>query len=179
MRFPIESGSGNQEDPISEELELARDLSKSKIKNQLIKERADNKRLKEELASLRDQMLRALANSDNLLKAKEKELAVERKRLNKSLISDLLPTLDSMDAAIKSGEDSETITTIRDQLITSLSRYGLKYIEAKGKRYDPFLHEVLGVSQEGEDGLIAEEVQKGYMLGDEVLRSSKVIVTKR
>ena len=91
---------------------------------------------------------------------------------------DLLQTLDAMDAAMKA-TDNASVQALRDQLLSVLSRHGLKEIEAKGKKYDPFLHEVLGVSQEGDEGTVTEEIQKGYMLGDEVLRTSKVIVTKR
>ncbi len=178
MRVPIESDSSGVEYPVSRELELARDLNRSGAKTQLAKEKAENKRLREELDLLRDKMLRALADSDNLLKAREKELASERKRLNKSIMMDLLQTLDAMDAAMKA-TDNASVQALRDQLLSVLSRHGLKEIEAKGKKYDPFLHEVLGVSQEGDEGTVTEEIQKGYMLGDEVLRTSKVIVTKR
>ncbi|MCL4342524.1 MAG: nucleotide exchange factor GrpE [Candidatus Thermoplasmatota archaeon] len=178
MRVPIESDSSGVEYPVSRELELARDLNRSSAKTQLAKEKAENKRLREELDLLRDKMLRALADSDNLLKAREKELASERKRLNKSIMMDLLQTLDAMDAAMKA-TDNASVQALRDQLLSVLSRHGLKEIEAKGKKYDPFLHEVLGVSQEGDEGTVTEEIQKGYMLGDEVLRTSKVIVTKR
>ena len=178
MRVPIESDSSGVGYPVSRELELARDLNRSSAKTQLAKEKAENKRLREELDLLRDKMLRALADSDNLLKAREKELASERKRLNKSIMMDLLQTLDAMDAAMKA-TDNASVQALRDQLLSVLSRHGLKEIEAKGKKYDPFLHEVLGVSQEGDEGTVTEEIQKGYMLGDEVLRTSKVIVTKR
>ncbi len=178
MRVPIESDSSGVEYPVSRELELARDLNRSSAKTQLAKEKSENKRLREELDLLRDKMLRALADSDNLMKAREKELASERKRLNKAIMMDLLQTLDAMDAAMKATENA-SVRALRDQLLSVLSRHGLKEIEAKGKKYDPFLHEVLGVSQEGDEGTVTEEIQKGYMLGDEVLRTSKVIVTKR
>ncbi len=114
----------------------------------------------------------------NYIKIKDKETDQIRKNANGRLIKDFLPILDAMDAAAKVEKDNNMIR-IRDQILGILSKYGLKPIDAKGKKFDPFLHEAIGVVSDGEDGMIYEEVQKGYLFNDEVLRTSKVIVVKR
>ena len=48
----------------------------------------------------------------------------------------------------------------------------------KGKKFDPYQHEVIAVNQSNEDGIVLEEVQKGYKLNEEIIRTSKVIVGK-
>ena len=60
-----------------------------------------------------------------------------------------------------------------------LEKYGLKEIQTKGQKFDPFLHEAVAVVNDKEDGNIKEEYQKGYKLNDEVLRTSKVVVGKK
>lgn len=164
---------------LDSDLSTAIEISSRNSQIKLRRIREENERLEEEITSTRDRMMRAVAESSNLLKAREKEFAIETKRANKSLILDILPALDSMDAAINSGHGNENLKGIRDQLIQALSKHGLKVIESKGSRYDPFRHEVLGITDQGEDGTVHEEIQKGYLLNDEVIRSAKVIVTKR
>ncbi|MGC8608728.1 MAG: nucleotide exchange factor GrpE [Thermoplasmata archaeon] len=126
----------------------------------------------------REKYLRERAEMENYIKIKDKETDQIRKNANGRLIKDFLPILDAMDAAAKVEKDNNMIR-IRDQILGILSKYGLKPIDAKGKKFDPFLHEAIGVVSDGEDGMIYEEVQKGYLFNDEVLRTSKVIVVKR
>ena len=67
------------------------------------------------------------------------------------------------------------------QLFAVLSGEGLAPIEAKGMKFDPYRHEALYQveSQELEEGLVAEEIQKGYLFNSHVIRFSKVAVAKR
>ena len=66
------------------------------------------------------------------------------------------------------------------QLVSLLESEGLKKIESKGKKFDPYLHEVmLKEKSEKDDGIILEELQKGYMLNDKVLRHTKVKVSEK
>ena len=92
--------------------------------------------------------------------------------------------LDSFEHAIKNTNDKEKfiqgINMIHTQLISTLESIGLRPIKADGEQFDPYKHEVLLTQESGkEEGLILEELQKGYMLGDKVLRHSKVKVAKK
>lgn len=132
-----------------------------------------------ELMHYKDLYIRQRAEMENYIKAKDREVQSIIKNANKDLIRNILPAIDSMDSAILSGKDPEVVNPLKDQALKILSMYGLKPIEAKGKKFDPYLHEVVAVADNGEDGTVIEEVQKGYTLNGEVVRSSKVIVSKR
>ena len=102
---------------------------------------------------------------------------------NEELLSKLLPVLDSFQRAednISSDlqDDSflEGILQIKTQLKMILEKEGIKEIEAKGKKFDPNFHEIVGEAKvSGEQvGTIIEEVQKGYTLAGKVIRPAKV-----
>lgn len=123
--------------------------------------------------------VRQRAEMDNYVRAKEREVNSIREYANGDLIKGLLPALDSMDSAMLSEKDSRLAGVMREQILKILSQYGFRPIEAKGTKFDPYLHEAISVTENGEDGIIVEEIQKGYMLKNEVIRTSKVIVGKR
>ncbi len=92
------------------------------------------------------------------------------------LIADILPVLDSLEQGVKKNKE---IGYLKEQLTGVLKNYQLVEIKAKGAKFDPALHEAVDqVNSEEESGTILEEVQKGYLLGDKVLRPSKVRVVK-
>ncbi|MDP3765101.1 MAG: nucleotide exchange factor GrpE, partial [Nanoarchaeota archaeon] len=72
------------------------------------------------------------------------------------------------------------IEMIYAQLFSTLESEGLKPIEASGKKFDPYLHDVmLKQKSDKEDGIVLEELQRGYMLNDKVLRHSKVKISEK
>ena len=77
------------------------------------------------------------------------------------------------DKAIKEG-----IEMVYKQLQKILTEEGVKPIEAAEKKFDPYMHEVLDIVEGKEDNKIVDELQKGYLLHDKVLRTSKVRITK-
>ena len=125
-----------------------------------------------------DLLMRCRAELDNVMKrsAREKEETV--KYASEKLICKLLPVLDSLDAAAKHDEGSRILY---NQLLDILSGEGLMPIEAAGKRFDPYRHEALFQvnTDELEEGIVAEEIQKGYIFNTHVVRFSKVAVAKR
>lgn len=125
-----------------------------------------------------DRLRRGTAELDNVMKraAREKEDFV--KRASEKLVCKLLPVLDSMDQASK---HDEGMRVLHQQLFGILTGEGLTPIESLGKKFDPYRHEALfRVEREDlEEDTVAEEIQKGYLLGDSVIRFSKVAVAKR
>jgi molecular chaperone GrpE len=103
---------------------------------------------------------------------------------NSALVSNLLPIMDDLERAFASIptelDDSswtEGIKLIYNKLKVTLEAQGLTEIEAKGEPFDPHLHEAV-MQQEGEDGVVIEETQKGYKFKEKVIRPSLVIVGK-
>ena len=136
---------------------------------------------KEQIQELTDSLQRLQAEFENHKKRIDKEKQDFCKYSKAELINKLLPTLDSFELALKNHEGHEKllkgIEMIFAQFYSILEAEGLRPIKAEGK-LDPFKHEVL-MSEEGEEDLILEELQKGYMLNDRVLRHSKVKVGKK
>ena len=125
-----------------------------------------------------DLLMRCRADLDNVMKRSAREKEDNIRYASLKLVSKLLPVLDSLDVAAKHDEGSKVLYM---QLLDILSGEGLMPIEAKGVRFDPYRHEALFqvTTQELEEGIVAEEIQKGYIFNSHVIRFSKVAVAKR
>ena len=170
-------------EPLEFDIEEARKRNIMKKKGEL--ERKDTeleeyKKVYEEtlndLNDYKNLYLRQRSEMENYSKYKEREIENIRKNASSELIKELLPVLDTLDAGILHDKKLEPVKT---QIIRVLNSYGLKEIDSKGNKYDPNFEEAIGVSDEGEDGTVTEVVQKGYTLNGDVIRTSKVIVSKR
>jgi molecular chaperone GrpE len=105
---------------------------------------------------------------------------------NQSLLLDLIPIIDDFERAFQSAETSQDFTSFRDgigmiekRLIFQLeSKWGLKHYDSAGEPFDPNRHEALMMEKSPEAGepVVKEELLKGYMLKDRVIRSAKVKV---
>jgi len=125
-----------------------------------------------------DLLMRCRADLDNVMKRSAREKEDNIRYASLKLVSKLLPVLDSLDVAAKHDEGSKVLYM---QLLDILSGEGLMPIEAKGVRFDPYRHEALFqvTTEELEEGIVAEEIQKGYIFNSHVIRFSKVAVAKR
>ncbi len=138
--------------------------------------------LENENEKLKDQFQRSLADYANLKLRSEKERLNLLKSSNADLVCKLLPVIDNFDRAIKAKDDdtkSVGISMIYKQLNNILGQEGLKKIEAKGKQFDPNLHDALMMEEndEYEDGTIIEVFEPGYMFKDKLIRTAKVKVS--
>ena len=139
---------------------------------------------KEIIVELTDTLQRTQAEFENYKKHVDKEKTEFVKYAKAELIHKILPTLDSFELALKNTKDNEKFVKgmemVYAQLFSLLESEGLKPIESVGKKFDPYLHEVmLKEKSDKEDGIVLEELQKGYMLNDKVLRHSKVKVSEK
>lgn len=125
-----------------------------------------------------DQLQRCRADMDNVMKRAAKEKEENAKYASEKLMCRLLPILDSLEQAAKHDEGSKVLYL---QLFDILMAEGLMPIDAAGKKFDPYRHEALFQvkTEELEEGIVAEEVQKGYLCNSRVIRTSKVAVAKR
>ncbi len=141
----------------------------------------DIEEIKKERDEYKDKYLRKLAEMDNYRKMMEREKEMEIERCRREIIKEFLDPYESLRKAVDSlpDEEKEGIALILKQMEKVMEKFGLREIKAKGEKFDPMLHEAIGVVDGEEDDVIVEEYQKGYMLGDTVLRHSKVLVSKK
>jgi len=120
------------------------------------------------------------ADFDNYKKHFETEKINIIKTANENLMKELIMILDDLDNALKIVDEKnhEGVKLIYDKLFNLLSKFGLKPVNTNC-RFNPEMHEAV-LSEEGEDdGLILEELQKGYELNSKIIRYPKVKVSKR
>jgi molecular chaperone GrpE len=121
----------------------------------------------------------ALADLQNYRRRTEEEKSSFIQFANAELILGLIPALNSIDIALKhEPKDAEWIKGIESslrQITTELQKRGLKEISTAGQKFDPKLHEALLVAP-GEKDAILEELEKGYMLGERVIKPARVKV---
>ena len=136
----------------------------------------------ERLAALEDQLKRVAADFDNFRKRAVRERADTVAFANERLVKELLPILDDLERALVAAHDHEEakliegVQLVHRSLETLLRREGLKEIETEG-RFDPHVHEaLLSQPSDAEEGSVIEVVQKGYKLGDKVIRPARVVV---
>ena len=125
---------------------------------------------------------RAQADFINYKRRAEQEKEEITKFANSILVLNLLPVLDDLGRAFASISPRliklswvDGIRLIGRKLQTTLEAQGLSEIEALGEAFDPYLHEAVR-QDKGKEGIVVEEVQKGYKFRDKVIRPSKVVV---
>ncbi|MHB1708660.1 MAG: nucleotide exchange factor GrpE [Thermoplasmataceae archaeon] len=161
------------------DIESSRQIRQKSADSRLRKMKEELEKAKNESKKYRDMFIRERADAENLMKAKDREIASIRKSANSSLMKNFLQVLDSLDSAIQSSDQNSGIVPIRDQALGILATSGLEPIKAVGETFNPYLHEVIATTTDGEEGKVVVEVQKGYKLNGDVLRYAKVIVSKR
>lgn len=140
----------------------------------------------EKIADLEDRVKRQMAEFENFRKRTEKEKSSMYEMGAKAVVEKILPVIDNFErglANIPEGESdgfADGMKMIYKQLLTELDNIGVKPIEAVGKEFDPNIHNaVMQVeSDEYESGIVAQELQKGYMYRETLVRPSMVAVVQ-
>src|SRR5213083_1184405 len=129
-----------------------------------------------------DRLQRLAAEFDNFRKRNAREQAAFAERANERLVNELIPILDDLGRALEAASEHEEgkvedgVRLVHRALADLLAKQGLTEIETDGK-FDPHVHEaLLSQPSEAEEGSVIEVVQKGYKLGDRVLRPARVVV---
>ena len=142
----------------------------------------DVEALQAERDQLFDRLQRLAAEFDNFRKRSAREQAGLIERAIERLVNELLPVLDDLGRALEAGEEhegarlEEGVRLVHRALADLLAKEGLAEIETEGK-FDPHVHEaLLSQPSDAEEGSVIEVVQKGYRLGDKVLRPARVVV---
>ena len=143
------------------------------------------------IAELNDKVLRLLAENQNVRKNQEKEKEDILKYGSFNFASQILNLTDNLDRAFSIFKNNEKfkdkefleitngIELIEKELLSTLEKNSITYIDCLNKKFDPNFHQALSeIDSEKEPGTVIEEVQKGYMLHDRLLRPSLVNVAK-
>jgi len=170
-----------------EHLKTIRDEEKDELRFALKWEKEINDALKEWYSILLSQYLRVAADYDNYQKRSARQIKEGITHEIDRIIKALLPVMDNFECILANttcGVGDETllrgVRIIYDQLTAVLKTQGVEQIKAQGEKFDPAHHEAITqrTEQDKEDGVILEELQKGYKVNGRVIRASRVVVNK-
>lgn len=141
--------------------------------------------LKDEIEKINNQYIRLAADFDNYRKRQAQEREALLKYGAEETLKKMIEALDNIDRAKTSVENVDDVNTVKEsynlvfkQIYDVLSKMGLEVIDTEGKEFDPNFHEAVMQTPTSEypENTIIAEMQKGYKLGDKVLRPSLVNV---
>ncbi len=157
-------------------------------KTKKLKKEVDN--LKKELAEANDKYIRMAAEFNNFKKRSERDFVNLIENANRNLFIELLPIIDDFERSLNSDSAEKTkkkdkffkegINLIYQKLISIFKKQGLETLESIDTPFDPEFHEALMQieNKDKDSNIVLEEVQKGYLLKNKVIRHSKVVVNK-
>lgn len=159
------------------------------LQNKLKKREVENRNIKNEMEKLKDNLLRQLAEKENLRKRLEREKNDYYDYALSEFLKELLVVLDNFERALRNEDEvngksfREGVKMIHKQYQDLLMKQGVKPIEIKENKFDPHLHQafITEESEEVKEPVVSEELQRGYMLHSRLLRPSlvKVMVPKK
>ena len=176
------SGAKNQ---VKKNTKLEKEnLSTSDLKDKIIGD------LKVKLKDTEDKLLRELAENDNLRKRHEKEVQDNLKYAIRNFSSDLLSVTDNFQRALSSisGEDFEQspklknlkvgLEAVEKEIYEIFEKNGVKKFDSLEKKFNPEIHQAVSkISSDRPEGVIVEELAKGFMIGERLLRPAMVVVS--
>lgn len=155
-------------------------------KEQVSKEENTEQQLQLKVDELNDKYVRLYSEFDNYRRRTSKERIDLSKTASAEVLTDLLPVLDDFERAIKSTDETQDCEAVKEgvNLIYNkfkgiLEKKGVKAIESVGQVFDTDFHEAITyipATSEDLKNKIVDELEKGYLLGDKVIRYSKVII---
>jgi molecular chaperone GrpE len=169
-----------------------KDNQEEKVNSIETTENSAENNIEKQIEELNDKLLRSLAENQNLRKIHEKERDDLIKYSSSSFAREILNLADNLERAFglfkedpkfKSEEFKDImlgIELIEKELVNSFDKNGIKSFESVGKKFDPNFHQALNeVESEQENGTVINEIQKGYMLNDRLLRPALVSISKK
>ena len=148
---------------------------------------------KKEIKDLKDQLLRSLADSENLRKRTIKEIADAKKYSHISFVRDLVPSVDNLQRALNAVPDDKSqlsepiknliigLEIVEKEIINAFDKHNLKAISPLDEKFDYNLHQAMYEvpTSEKDPGYVVEVSQKGYLLFDRLVRPAMVGISKK
>ncbi len=177
-----QSSTGRKRRPTKAELE--RELEK--VKAELEQTKASAAQLEEQIAQERERLLRLRADFENYKKRAARERSDAATVAKADLVARILPVLDNLERAREAAERdgspavAEGIRMVSEQFLAALAEEGVEPIPAVGQPFDPMLHEAVGREKTDEvaEGYVVREEERGFRLGERVIRPAKVITAE-
>jgi molecular chaperone GrpE len=147
---------------------------------------AELESLRNEAAEHRDRALRAQAEFDNFRKRITREREEERRRAGERLVAEMLPAIDNLERAIEhtaAGGDLKHllagVEAVHTQILSVLGKEGVTVIDPMGQHFDPVTQQAVSQKEDLDvpEGTVTDVFQKGYQLGERVIRSAMVVVS--
>ena len=140
-----------------------------------------NTQLHQDLIDKNDKYLRTLADFQNYQKRMEKELLAQYEDIKKKYLLELLDLTELLKKAYEDPNPKLGLKLILENLDKFLEKEGIIYIDCKGKPFNYQLHNAISTIEQSEcvDGTILDEIKKGYLVGEKLLRPARVIVAKK
>ena len=176
------------------ERELAADAGKLREERDELQKRLSDvedqiEAAKREAADATDRMLRLQADWENFRRRTAAERLAERERAAEGLVTNLLPVIDDIERAIEHAGATEDdaqlkqfvdgVSAVHAKMLGVLAKEGVEPIDPAGEAFDPLAHQAVGRVEDAEafDETVAQVYQKGYRMGDKVIRTAMVTVT--
>ena len=157
----------------------------SKTKKSNTQEEA-TQQLVQQVADLTEALQRERADAMNLRRHHESQMKGLKTMITSQVIEELLPVIDNFERALKhvpadldGNAYIKGVQGVVKQFETTLSGLGVERIQTVGEAFNPHLHEAVSVDGDGENEIVSEELQAGYLLGDQVIRHATVKVTNQ
>lgn len=143
--------------------------------------------LQQQVADLTEALQRERADATNIRRRHEEQIAKLKTTLRADIVGDLLPVIDNLERALKHVPDDlkdnqyvKGVQGVVKQFEKTLADMGVARIKTVGEPFDPHLHEAVSMEEgDGDHEVVSEELQAGYILGDEVIRHAMVRVTSK
>ncbi len=178
-----EKTNKNEKNQVSNQKQKISENSHSKSQDELNK-------LKKNINELEDKLLRAVAENENLRKRHEKEIQDSIKYSSKDFAYSLLTVVDNFQRAFSSIPVNEKekndvvknlvigIQAVEKELHSSFEKNGIKMFDSLNEKFNPEIHQAISrIHSDVQEGKIVEEMQKGFMIGDRLLRPAMVVVS--
>jgi molecular chaperone GrpE len=151
------------------------------LRHTIKKLKEENAQLHQELLDKNDTYLRTLADFQNYQKRMEKELQAQIEETKKKYLLELLDLAELLKKAYEDSDPKPGLKLLLGNLDKLLEKEGITYIDCKGKPFNHQLHSAVSTIEQAEcvDGTILDEIKKGYLVGEKLLRPSHVIVAKK
>ena len=187
----------NDSDPIDEQVVENGKVSDEEISN--IDDDVDEKNediienLQKQVSDLKDQLMRTLAEGENLRKRTQKEIEHAKKYSHITFVRDLVSSVDNLQRALESVPDDKSelsepiknliigLDIVQKEIITNFEKHNLTQIDPLGEKFDYNFHQAMFEvpTNDTEPGIVVEVSQKGYLLHDRLVRPAMVGISKK
>ena len=171
----------------SEALEEAKDENEAEQRQPDAADSSPQDDTSEELTKVKDQLLRTVAEMENVRRRAQRDVENAHKFALEKLLSDLLPVVDSLERAEETAKTTDNADSMAEGVslslklfVSTLEKAGIAIVDPLGEPFDPQLHEAMAMvpNPDAEPNSVMDVMQRGYTLNGRLVRAAKVVVVK-